>query len=167
MALLDGRGLSRPKALVRKSVRSLVRNSYPVRPWIPTFVRLREGASRPLLWVFLLIWCATYGLPSPAVGQTDVNDVHVVSREIQPKEVGPGEVETAKAEEVAKQSVVPASLNTRVRPLKVAVDLVLVPVAITAPMSPVVTGLEKENLQHLGGSSKGKRQACSSAGGSR
>src|SRR5258706_745547 len=154
MALLDGRRLSRPKALVRKSVRSLVRNSYPVRPWIPTFVRLREGASRPLLWVFLLIWCATYGLPSPAAGQTDVNDVHVVSREIQPKEVGPGEVETAKAEEVAKQSVVPASLNTRVRPLKVAVDLVLVPVTITDPMSRLVTGLEKENFQLFEGSSK-------------
>ena len=101
------------------------------------------------------------------MGQTDVNDVHVVSREIQPREVQPrevrpGEVETAKAEELAKQSVVPASLNTRVRPLKVAVDLVLVPVTITDPMSRLVTGLEKENFQLFEGSSKEEIKSFSS-----
>jgi len=167
MALLDGRRFSRPKALVRKSVRSLVRNSYPVRPWTPIFARLREGASRPSPWIYLLVLCAACGLPGPAVGQTDVNDVHVVSREIQPheaqpREKRPGEVETAKTEEVAKQSVIPASLNTHVRPLKVAVDLVLVPVTITDPMSRLVTGLEKENFELFEGSAREEIKSFSS-----
>jgi Ca-activated chloride channel family protein len=39
------------------------------------------------------------------------------------------------------------SLSARVRPLKVDVDLVLVPVTITDPMNRLVTGLDKENFQ--------------------
>jgi Ca-activated chloride channel family protein len=78
----------------------------------------------------------------PAMGQTDVNDVHVTPRP----------VEKAKTEEVATGSVVPSSLNTHIRPLKVAVDLVLVPVTITDPLNRLVTGLEKENFQLFEGS---------------
>ena len=39
------------------------------------------------------------------------------------------------------------------RPLKVDVDLVLVPVTITDPMNRLVTGLEKENFQLFEGNS--------------
>jgi len=82
------------------------------------------------------------GLPAAAMGQTDVNDVHVMAREVQPPDA-----ERAKTEEVATQTIVSPSLNTHVRPLKVSADLVLVPVTITDPMNRLVTGLEKENFQ--------------------
>ena len=79
----------------------------------------------------------------PAWGQTDVNDVHVMPRPL----------EKAKTEEVAKETIVPSSLNTHIRPLKVSADLVLVPVTITDPMNRLVTGLEKENFQLFEGGS--------------
>jgi Ca-activated chloride channel family protein len=102
-----------------------------------------------LLALIVLTLGAACALSSPAVGQTDVNDVHV-----QPREATPHDVDKTKAEAVAKDSVVPASLNTHVRPLKVAVDLVLVPVTITDPMNRLVTGLDKDNFQLFEGSAK-------------
>jgi Ca-activated chloride channel family protein len=104
-----------------------------------------------------MLLCAACALPSPVVGQTDVNDVHV-----QPRAAAPGDGEKAKTEEIAKDSVVPASLNTHVRPLKVAVDLVLVPVTITDPMNRLVTGLDKDNFQLFEGSSKEEIKSFSS-----
>jgi len=101
--------------------------------------------------VLFALW-ATCSLPVTALGQTSVNDVHVAARE----------VEKAKTEEVAKQSLAPPSLNTRVRPLKVAVDLVLVPVTITDPMNRLVTGLDKENFQLFEGSAKEEIKSFSS-----
>jgi Ca-activated chloride channel family protein len=104
----------------------------------------------------------------PAIAQTDVNDVHIVPRmasgEAQPRigQPQPLEAEAAKTEEIAKQTVVPASLNSRVRPLKVAVDLVLVPVTITDPMSRLVTGLEKENFELFEGNAKEEIKSFSS-----
>ena len=44
-------------------------------------------------------------------------------------------------------------LSAHVRPLKVDVDLVLVPVTITDPMNRLVTGLDKENFQLYEGNS--------------
>jgi Ca-activated chloride channel family protein len=108
---------------------------------------------------------------SPALGQTDVNDVHVASREVPPRDekakakeskIEGANIEEGKTEEIAKQTVVPASLNTHVRPLKVAVDLVLVPVTITDPMSRLVTGLEKENFELFEGSAKEEIKSFSS-----
>jgi len=150
MALLDGRRLSRPKALVRSLVRSsarslvwsLVRTSCPAQPWTLAFARVRRIAALPLLFIFLLALAAVCGMPVVAFGQADVNAVH-----IQPREA-----EKTKTEEVATQSMVSPTLNTRVRPLKVAVDLVLVPVTITDPLNRLVTGLEKENFQLFEGS---------------
>src|ERR1700685_4669246 len=130
----------RPKTLFRY----LVRKAHLVRPCSPIFARMPRSLSQPFLWMLL---CAACALPSPVVGQTDVNDVHV-----QPRAAAPSEAEKAKTEEIAKESVVPASLNTHVRPLKVAVDLVLVPVTITDPMNRLVTGLEKQNFQLFEGS---------------
>ena len=46
-------------------------------------------------------------------------------------------------------------LSARVRPLKVDVDLVLVPVTITDPMNRLVTGLEKDNFQLIEGKAAG------------
>ena len=97
----------------------------------------------------LTLACAS---PLPAVGQAEVNDVH-----IQPREV-----EKAKTDEVATQSLVSPSLNSHVRPLKVAVDLVLVPVTITDPMNRLVTGLDKENFELFEGGSKEEIKSFSS-----
>ena len=155
MALLDGRRLSPPKALGRNSVRSLVRNSVrncrPVRPWNPASTPLHRIAL-PCLSVLLLALVVVCASPAPAFGQAEVNDVH-----IQPREV-----EKRKTEEVATQSLVSPSLNAHVRPLKVDVDLVLVPVTITDPMNRLVTGLEKENFELYEGGSKEEIKSFSS-----
>src|SRR5579863_658736 len=134
MALLDGRRFSRPEALVR--------NSLLVRPWNPN-TSLRAFAIA--LGMVLSMWG-----PLPAAAQSSVNDVHVVPRE----------AENPKTEEAANQQ--PATLNTHVRPLKVAVDLVLVPVTITDPMNRLVTGLDKENFELFEGSSKEEIKTFSS-----
>ena len=52
---------------------------------------------------------------------------------------------TAAASAGGKQIIDPA-LRTHTKPLKVDVDLVLVPVTITDPMNRLVTGLDKENF---------------------
>ncbi len=134
MALLDGLLLFSPEALVR--------NSSPVRPLNPTFVRLCAPASALFRVLFAL--CAACTLLVAAWAQTSVDDVHVVPRV----------VDKAKTEEAANRTPDASTLNTHVRPLKVAVDLVLVPVTITDPMNRLVTGLDKENFQLFEGNSK-------------
>ena len=150
MALLDGRRLSRAKALVR--------NSFPVQPWN---VRRRNPIARlrgmvPGLCVVLALW-AGYGLPL-SFGQTSVNDVHVMPREAMPHEAG----SLKTTEEVANRTLDNSPLNAHVRPLKVAVDLVLVPVTITDPMNRLVTGLDKDNFQLFEGNSKEEIKTFSS-----
>jgi Ca-activated chloride channel homolog len=141
MSFTDERRLSRLVARAGKS--GLIRS------WNLTVIRLR-AILRCRSFVFCLsraleltAICACFGGPVLVLGQTDVNDVHVVPRP----------VEKAKTEEVAKDSIVSSSLNTHIRPLKVSTDLVLVPVTITDPMNRLVTGLEKENFQLFEGSS--------------
>jgi Ca-activated chloride channel homolog len=157
MALLYGRRLNRPKALFRDSLL--------VRPWNPTFVRSHELA--PFLWTILLLLLATCVVASPAAAQTDVNDVHVVPREVKPGDAQahagqPLDGSKAKTEEIAKQTALPASLNEHIRPLKVAVDLVLVPVTITDPMSRLVTGLDRENFELFEGNTREEIKSFSS-----
>lgn len=146
--LIDWRWSSRPTAKVR--------GGSTVLPWDPIQTLLRKSPSAPalgrstswLLLALLALCCAGV----PAYAQTDVNDVHIQPREVeQPKEP-------------VKESLVTsaADLNTRVRPLKVDVDLVLVPVTITDPMNRLVTGLEKENFQLFEGSSAQEIRSFSS-----
>ncbi len=123
------------------------RSGCPVLPWDPTTARLRKNPSwlnglRPgagfVLIPFLLLF-ALACLGVPAFGQTDVNDVHVVPREIEkPKEPLKDELASSASKAV---------LSAHVRPLKVDVDLVLVPVTVTDPMNRLVTGLEKPNFE--------------------
>jgi Ca-activated chloride channel family protein len=129
MALLNGCRSSLPPVL---DLRFLEVRSCPA----------RFGAIAPRSFLCLLLF-AFCGLPITALGQTTVNDVHVPPREVA-KDNNP--------DEVSKQEVVSPSLKTHVRPLKVAVDLVLVPVTITDPMNRLVTGLEKQNFQLFEGS---------------
>jgi Ca-activated chloride channel family protein len=106
-------------------------------------IRLTSGFLSSLLVALF----AFASLTLVALAQTDVNDVHVQSRELEkPKD----------AAEISKESLTSTTtpnLSAHVRPLKVDVDLVLVPVTITDPMNRLVTGLEKGNFQLFEGSS--------------
>jgi Ca-activated chloride channel family protein len=141
--LNEGRRSSRPEAPVRSGCTVLA--------WDPVKAVRKKGYLNPLLGVLLTFsWfvCLTQG----AFAQTDVNDVHVQSHEV------------PKPKEPPKENVVSTKdgLSARVRPLKVDVDLVLVPVTITDPMNRLVTGLEKDNFQLYEGSSQQEIRSFSS-----
>lgn len=142
----EGRWSPRPKAVVQSGCSAL--------PGDPAKARLRQN-HRPVncmrLWVLLTL-CVLVCLGIPAAfSQTDVNDVHVLPREPEkPKEIPKPEL----ASSAASAGVTSASgLSAHVRPLRVDVDLVLVPVTITDPMNRLVTGLEKANFQLFEGNS--------------
>jgi Ca-activated chloride channel family protein len=120
--------------------RALVRNVQSTLSWDSSLIRLRKFISPKTLSPCLLAFVLAV-LACPALAQTDVNDVHVAPRAVE------------KPKEVAKEDVVPPTLTAHVRPMKVDVDLVLVPVTITDPMNRLVTGLEKENFQLYEGNS--------------
>jgi Ca-activated chloride channel homolog len=147
----DGLRSSRPVALVR--------GGYPVLPWDPTpVVRKKDPCLRKsmgLLQGLIVIFTLAPTCLS-VFAQTDVNDVHVQAREVQKPEVD-------KAKETVNQNLISTEgLSTHIRPLKVDVDLVLVPVTITDPMNRLVTGLEKENFQLFEGSSSQEIRSFSS-----
>ena len=140
--LMEWRWSSRPKALVR--------SGSPVLPWDPTQSLLRKKmtllSGRRYQRTFLaLAVLACLGLS--AVAQTDVNDVHVQPREVEK----PKDTPDTPKENLANSPT--NGLSAHVRPLKVDVDLVLVPVTITDPMNRLVTGLDKENFQLFEGNS--------------
>ncbi len=132
MARLDeGRWSSHPMAVVRSGCLVLL--------WDPNKSRLRKNFSTAnfmRLWLsitFLVYACFSVS----AFGQTDVNDVHVMPREVDKPPDPP------KPDLMASTT----GLSTHVHSLKVDVDLVLVPVTITDPMNRLVTGLDKANFQ--------------------
>jgi len=81
--------------------------------------------------VFLFLTLVFTSVPCALWAQSPVDDVHVTPR-IQPP--------------VVEKQIMDPSLRTHTKPLKVDVDLVLVPVTITDPMNRLVTGLDKENF---------------------
>lgn len=143
MTLQDGRRFSPSKVLVSEQVRGSARHSP---------VRFRSAPHlRPAAFACFLIYLSLgFSLPASVLAQTTVNDVHVASRDIAAKS------------DVPDQGPLSSTLNTRVRPLKVAVDLVLVPVTITDPMNRLVTGLDKENFQLFEGNSREEIKTFSS-----
>ena len=145
----EGRRSSQPMAFVRSGC--------PVLPWDPTSAFLRQnlilGNSMRLYQRLALILCALGCLSLGAFGQTDVNDVHVAPREVE------------KPADAAKDDVISSTTSTsgmsaRVRPMKVDVNMVLVPVTITDPMNRLVTGLEKPNFQLFEGNSPQEMSQC-------
>lgn len=96
-----------------------------------------NGTAYTLLLFFLCVLCAY-----PAVGQI-ADEVHITPQpkpqQLTPKGGAPG---------------IDPTLKTHTRPVKVEVDLVLVPVTITDPMNRLVTGLEPENFEVYEGSDK-------------
>lgn len=139
--LVERRRSSRPKTQVRCGS--------PVLPWDPIQFLLRKKQSlffaRSRAFVVLAVLVC---LGLPAIAQTtDVNDVHVQPREVEKSK-------DAAAPDVPKENASTNNgLSAHVRPLKVDVDLVLVPVTITDPMNRLVTGLDKENFQLFEGNS--------------
>ncbi len=93
----------------------------------------------------LLLVC----LPCPSAwAQNTDDDVHIKPR-IAPKPVSPDAI---------KES----GFASHERPLKVSVDLVLVPVTITDPMNRLVTGLDKDNFAVFEGKSAQEIRSFSS-----
>jgi Ca-activated chloride channel family protein len=127
----DGRWSSHPMAVLRCGCLVL--------PWDPTQPQLRKNSSTAncmRLWLSLTLFVLAC-LSVRAFGQTDVNDVHVLPREVD------------KPPDAPKPNLLASTtgLSTQVHSLKVEVDLVLVPVTITDPMNRLVTGLDKANFQ--------------------
>jgi Ca-activated chloride channel homolog len=145
----DGHWSSRPELSVRGSSAGSATN--------PTASILCQNPA--LVWsirALTSLSCIVLCLAAISLGQTDVNDVHIQPRDVEkPKDVAADAV----------SAPVPTStsgLSAHVRPLKVDVDLVLVPVTITDPMNRLVTGLEKENFQLFEGNSQQEIRTFSS-----
>jgi Ca-activated chloride channel family protein len=150
--LNDGRRSSRPEA----PVPCLSARFHPDYQNACACANLRRE-SRFARLTFLLLTTifgilAGYFFAAPVVAQTDVNDVHVMPREQPPKPSAP-------APDVKPSN---SALSPHIRPLKMDVDLVLVPVTITDPLNRLVTGLEKDNFQLYEGSSQQEIRTFSS-----
>jgi Ca-activated chloride channel homolog len=139
----EGRRSSRPEALFCSDRTDSVRNLTQSR------LRRNQVVAKRFTQAIVLSIGLFLCLTAVSFGQTDVNDIHVQPREIE-KPTNAADKEPIKTDLV---SSTPAGMNAHVRPLKVDVDLVLVPVTITDPMNRLVTGLEKENFQLFEGNS--------------
>ena len=100
-----------------------------------------------------LLLCLGLAAVCFAQGSSDMPDVHIVPR-------GASTAATAVATPDATTPSV--GLKTTQRPLKVDVNLVLVPVTVTDPMNRLVTGLEKENFALAEGSANEQIRTFSS-----
>jgi Ca-activated chloride channel family protein len=149
--LVEGRRSSRPKAPVRSGSPVLPRDP------IQSLLRKKSALSSGREWQWTLLALAVLAcLGVSALAQTDVNDVHVQPREIEKPKAAP---DAPKEDHV---NTATNGLSAHVRPLKVDVDLVLVPVTITDPMNRLVTGLDKENFQLFEGNSSQEIRTFSS-----
>ena len=86
------------------------------------------------------------GFNTLAWSQSPLDDVHVTPPNPGSPPPGTGVLNSAGKSLAAKEVVTTASLRERDKPIRVAVDLVLVPVTITDPMNRLVTGLDRENF---------------------
>jgi Ca-activated chloride channel family protein len=99
------------------------------------------------LLVGVAILCLLLVAALPGVAQTSEGDVHVTPR-VTPQEKDARAVKEAEST-VPNPPPSDPKLKTYTRPMKVQVELVLVPVTVTDPMNRLVTGLEKQNFQIL------------------
>ena len=98
------------------------------RPQVFPMPRLRDCALLIFLLSFAITLSSTF---TPALwAQHQADDVHIRPR-VEPEQ---------------PQDQIDPALKTHTKPLKVDVDLVLVPVTITDPMNRLVTGLDKDNF---------------------
>ena len=89
--------------------------------------------------------------------EADYNEVHV-----QPMVKSEDKVKLNPNSPAAAEAEIDPSLKTHTRPIRVDVDLVLVPVTVTDQMSRLVTGLEKDNFVLLDNGEKQPIQHFSS-----
>lgn len=146
MARLAWRRSSNPKAADRSGSRVFPRDPRSI---VLHKIAFPSGFFSGVLFIaFAVVWLSLVGCAQT----TDVNDVHVQPREVE------------KPKDAPKDNLVSTTkgLSAHVRPLKVDVDLVLVPVTITDPMNRLVTGLEKENFQLFEGNSQQEIRTFSS-----
>jgi Ca-activated chloride channel family protein len=111
----------------------------------PPYPRVPQASSSgipQLLCILAVLLLSASALVAQGTG--DITDVHIAPR-TQPAATAASAVA---APDVTAPSV---GLKTAGRPLKVDVNLVLVPVTVTDPMNRLVTGLEKENFSLLEG----------------
>ena len=92
-------------------------------------MRYGKQFSAPFCFAVLLLVAVCSVLP--VVAQSSVEDVHIVPRVMPP---------------APKDLDINPALVTHTKPLKVDVDMVLVPVTITDPMNRLVTGLDRDNF---------------------
>jgi Ca-activated chloride channel family protein len=106
---------------------------HPITRFRPRFASPQEHKTTNLPSLLLLLACLTLCFGSTLWGQSpaDVDDVHINPR------IAPA----------GKKAVEIEPTTPHIRPMKVDVDLVLVPVTITDPMNRLVTGLDKDNFQ--------------------
>ncbi len=91
-------------------------------------------ALRGSVLAIFVVCCTAALLPAQNLG----DDVHIAPR---PQPVQPA----------PPSPIMDAALKSHSKPIKVDVDLVLVPVTITDPMNRLVTGLDKENFNIIEG----------------
>ena len=89
---------------------------------------LRQGVIAICVCLFAFAFC----LITPSLAQNSVDDVHIRPR--------------IDAPQPSPEDGMDPALKTHTKPMKVDVDLVLVPVTITDPMNRLVTGLDKDNF---------------------
>ena len=92
-------------------------------------MRYGKQFSAPFCFAVLLLVAVCSVLP--VVAQSSVEDVHIVPRVMPP---------------APKDLDINPALVTHTKPLKVDVNMVLVPVTITDPMNRLVTGLDRDNF---------------------
>src|SRR5262252_8725158 len=137
--------MARPWGCGSFNPRPSARNPQPAppRPRITAMLRYRP--------ICLLLVVVGLVLTYPGVllqAQNTMDDVHIRPRvDVHP----PGE-----------QALLNPSLKPHERPLKVNVDLVLVPVTITDPMNRLVTGLDKDNFAVFEGKNQQEIRSFSS-----
>jgi Ca-activated chloride channel homolog len=186
--LSDGRWSSRPETPIRCIAVGPARDR--LNPWLPESSIMHPAASKGLrsrkitvlAQTLALILCGLLCLCAPLAAQTDINDVHVVPRVVPKpkpaknaakdnkdsddlKDLDPAIApETAASNAATPQPAVstPPVVSAHLRPMKVDVDLVLVPVTITDPMNRLVTGLEKDNFQLYEGNAQQQIRTFSS-----
>jgi Ca-activated chloride channel homolog len=183
---------SRPESLVRWNsmdpVRDRLRSRLPESSLVhPSEKKAFHSRRLILMQALALIVCGLLCLYVPLAAQTDINDVHVLPRPVaknskdakDPNDTNNkdgSDSEEIKALEAPAIVPVTATANAagqppvntapvvsaHLRPMKVDVDLVLVPVTITDPMNRLVTGLEKDNFQLYEGSAQQQIRTFSS-----
>ncbi len=105
-------------------------------PRNPVIPDMRNSAVLPLRRSYLCVVPLLLLLLTAFASAQNENDVHVTPRAAK-----------ASAPDTPKPSVTDPTLKTHTKPLKVEVDLVLVPATVTDPMNRLVTGLDQVNFE--------------------